>query len=171
MYKQFLNRPPFSRVRRNHGLEHATIHVLSERYPNTTFIGRSDGKGFYIYGQVATDVLRAAVNEALTRLRNGEHSLAIHPTCGTNIVTAGILAATASFLSLGGTKDEGWRERLKRLPTAIAATTLALFFAQPIGRAAQQYLTTEPNPGSLEIVAIHPIRAVRGNIHRILTAN
>ena len=79
MYKQFLNRPPFSRVRRNHGLEHATIHVLSERYPNTTFIGRSDGKGFYIYGQVATDVLRAAVNEALTRLRNGEHSLAIHP--------------------------------------------------------------------------------------------
>lgn len=171
MYKQLLNHPTFSRVRRNHGLEHATIHVLSERYPNTTFIGRSDGRGFYIYGQVATDGIRVAVNEALDRLRNGEHSLAVHPTCGTNLVTAGILAATASFLSLGGTKDEGWRERFKRLPTAIAATTLALFIAQPIGRAVQQYLTTEPNPGSLEIVAIHPIRSVRGIVHRILTAN
>lgn len=170
LYKQFLNHSTFSRVRRNHGLEHATIHVLSERYPNTTFIGRSDGRGFYIYGQVATEVVRVAVDEALDRLRNGEHSLAIHPTCGTNLVIAGILAATASFLSLGGTKDEGWRERLKRLPTAIAATTLALFFAQPIGRAAQQYLTTESNPGSLEIVAIHPIRGIRGNVHRILTA-
>ncbi len=171
MYKQFLNHPTLSHVRRNHGLEHATIHVLSERYPNTTFIGRSDVRGFYIFGQVTTDIVRVAVNEALDRLRSGEHSLAIHPTCGTNLVTAGIMAATASFLSLGGTKNEGWRERLKRLPTAIAAATLAVFFAQPIGRAAQQYLTTEPNPGSLEIVAIHPIRSVRGNVHRILTAN
>ena len=171
MYKQFLNHPTLSRVRRNHGLEHATIHVLSERYPSTTFVGRSDGRGFYIFGQVATDVLQVSVNEALDRLRNGEHSLAIHPTCGTNLVTAGIMAATASFLSLGGTKDEGWRERLKRLPTAVAATTLALFFAQPIGRAVQQYLTTEPNPGSLEVVAIHPLRSVRGKVHRIHTTN
>jgi hypothetical protein len=171
LYRQFLNHPTLLRVRRNHGLEHATINILTEQYPKTTFIGRSDGRGFYIYGKVATDAIRLAVIEALDRLRNGEHSLAFHPTCGTSTVTAGILAATASFLSLGGTKDEGWRERLKRLPTAILATTIALLFAQPIGRAAQQYLTTEPNPGSLEIVAIHPIRGIRGNVHRILTAN
>ena len=171
MYKQFLNHPVLLRVRRNHGLEHSTMHVLSERYPNSSFVGRSDGRGFYIYGQVATDVVQSSVNEALDRLRNGEKSLAIHPTCGTNLVTAGLLAATASFLSLGGNKEEGWRERLRRLPTAIAATTVALFLAQPIGRAVQQYVTTEPNPGSLEIVAIHPIRGARGNVHRVLTAN
>jgi hypothetical protein len=171
LLKRLLNRPILSRVRRNHGLEHATIHVLTERYPNTTFIGRSDGRGFFIYGQVPTEAVRNAVKEALERLRSGERDLAIHPTCGTNLVTAGILAGTASFLSLLGTKEEDWRERLKRLPTAIAATTLALIIAQPVGRAAQEYLTTEPNPGSLEIVAVHPLRSGRGNVHRILTAN
>jgi hypothetical protein len=171
LHKRFLNHPSFLRVRRNHGLEHATINILSEKYPNTTFIGRSDYRGFFVYGQVTTDVLQTTVNEALDRLRNGEYSLAIHPTCGTNLVTAGILAAMATFLALGGSKDEGWRERIKRLPTAIAATIVALFFAQPIGRAAQQHLTTEPNPGSLEVVAVHPIRVVRGNVHRVLTTN
>jgi hypothetical protein len=171
LHKQFLNHPSLSRIRRNHGLEHATINILSEKYPNSTFIGRSDHRGFYLYGQVSTDALQSTVNEALDRLRNGEHSLAIHPTCGTNLVTAGILAAMASFLSLGGSKDEGWRGRLKRLPTAIAATIVALFFAQPIGRAAQRHLTTEPNPGPLEIIAVHPIKVVRGNVHRVLTTN
>jgi len=171
LLNRFLNHPTLSRIRRNHGLEHATIHVLTERYPNTTFIGRSDGRGFYIYGHVPTEAVRNAVKEALDRLRNGERSLAIHPTCGTNIVTAGLLAGTASFISLLGAKDEDWRERIKRLPTVVAATTLALFFAQPIGRAAQEHLTTEPNPGLLEIVAVHPLRSGRGNVHRILTAN
>lgn len=171
MLNRFLNQPILSRVRRNHGLEHATIHVLTERYPNTTFIGRSDGRGFFIYGQVPTEAVWNAVREALERLRNGERALAIHPTCGTNLVTAGILAGTASFLSLLGTKDEDWRKRLQRLPTAVAATTLALLIAQPIGRAAQEHLTTEPNPGSLEIVAVHPLRSGRGNVHRVLTTN
>jgi hypothetical protein len=160
-----------SRVRRNHGLEHATIHVLTHREPQNTYIGRSDGRGFYIYGHVATETVWDAANEALDRLRNGEHTLAIHPTCGTNLVTAGILAATVSFLSMGGLKEERWTERLKRLPTAVAAATVALFFAQPIGRAAQQYLTTEADPGPLEIVAAYPLRGVRGKVHRVLTAH
>jgi len=170
-FQQRLSLPALSRIRRNHGLEHATINVLSERFPNTTLIGRTDRQGFYLYGQVPTEALRQAVDEALARLRGGEHSLAIHPNCGTNLVTSGILTGMASFFSLFGSKDEGWRERLERLPLAIAVSTLALIISQPIGRAAQQHLTTQPDPGPLEVLSVHSLRSDRVKIHRVLTRN
>jgi hypothetical protein len=160
---------PLSRIRKNHGLEHATIHVLSHRYPKKTFIGRSDNKGFYLYGDLSTEVLREAVEESLDRLRSGEHQLAIHPNCGTNLVTSAALAGTASFLSLLGSKNEGWRERMERLPLAVAVTVLALIAAQPLGRLAQQRLTTIADPGSLEIIDIQRLQRGRAIIHRVLT--
>jgi len=60
--QQCLSLPVLSRIRRNHGLEHATINILSERFPNTTLIGRSDRQGFYLYGQVSTEALRQAID-------------------------------------------------------------------------------------------------------------
>ena len=160
-----------SRIRRNHGLEHATINIISERFPNTTLIGRSDSRGFYLYGQIPTEALRQAVDEALERLRDGEYTLAIHSNCGTNLVATGMLTGMASFFSLLGSKDEGWRERLGRLPLAIAISTLALIISQPLGRAAQQHLTTQPDPGSLEVMSIHLIHRGQVKAHRVLTRN
>jgi hypothetical protein len=169
--QRFLNLPMVSRVRRNHSLEHATLNVLSEHFPNTTLIGRSDGRGFYIYGQVPTEAVKQSVAEALDRLRDGEHSLAIHPNCGTNLVTSGILAGASSFLCLARSKDEGWRERLERLPLVIAVTTLALIVAQPLGRSAQKYITTEPIPGPLEVLSIHLLSRGQAKVHRVLTVS
>ncbi|NIS82410.1 MAG: hypothetical protein GTO14_19880 [Anaerolineales bacterium] len=160
---------PFIRIRKNHGLEHATIHILSQRFPKKTFIGRSDTKGFYLFGDLTLETLREAVEEALDRLRRGEHQLAIHPNCGTNLVTSAALAGTASFLSLLGSKDESWRERMERLPLAVAATVLALIAAQPLGRLAQQRLTTIADPGSMEIAKILRIQRGRVRIHRVIT--
>ena len=169
--QQCLSLPALSRIRRNHGLEHATINILSERFPNITLIGRTDRQGFYLFGQVPTEALRQAVDDALSRLRNGEYSLAIHSNCGTNLVATGMLTGMASFFSLLGSKDEGWRERLGRLPLAIAISTLALIISQPLGRAAQQHLTTQPDPGSLEVMSVHLIHRGRLKAHRVLTRN
>ena len=46
-----------SRIRRNHGLEHATIHVLSEKHRNFSAQGNSDYGGFNlnIYGDIAEE--------------------------------------------------------------------------------------------------------------------
>ena len=171
LIQQCLSLPTLSRIRRNHGLEHATINILSERFPNITLIGRTDRQGFYLFGQVPTEALRQAVDDALSRLRNGEYSLAIHSNCGTNLVATGMLTGMASFFSLLGSKDEGWRERLGRLPLAIAVSTLALIISQPLGRAAQQHLTTQPDPGSLEVMSVHLIHRGRLKAHRVLTRN
>jgi hypothetical protein len=169
LLQQLVDYPFLSRIRRNHGLEHATIHVLGKRFPDTLLIGRSDSHGFYLFGEVPTEALRQSVVEALERLRQGEHRLAIHPNCGTNLVTAAILAGLASFLSLLSSKDESRRKRLERLPFTIAAALCALIVAQPLGRIAQQHLTTLPDPGGMEITAIHRLRKGRTTTHRILT--
>jgi len=165
-----LDQPVLSRIRRNHGLEHATIHLLSQTHPRRSFIGRSDRLGFYIYGEVETSQLEEIIHEALDRLRNGEHQLAIHPNCGTNLVTSGLLASGASFIALMGSERQGWRNRLNRLPNAILLAMGALILAQPLGLAAQKHLTVQADPGDLEIIGIQRVGEEPRPIHRIITS-
>jgi len=166
---QDLNQPRFARIRRNHALEHATIHILSGRYPNKSFIGRSDLKGFFLYGHISRDEVRTAADEALARLRRGDAHLAIHPNCGTNLVTSGLLAGSASFFALIGIGNKNWRQRLERLPMAITLTMISLIIAQPLGKAVQKHITTDGDPGQLEIIEVREMHGVHGTTHRVLT--
>jgi hypothetical protein len=147
----------FSRVRRNHALEHATINVLSERFAHLRLVARSSLWGFYIYGDVATDQVVAAAQEGLRRLRAGQRQMAIHPTCGTNLVVAGILAGTGAFLAIGGLfkkKPEGFFKHLSRLPLAWTAAVVGLVLAQPLGPLLQAHVTTQADVGDLHIIDV-----------------
>ena len=139
------------RTRRNHALEHATIHLLSAALPGKSLAGRSTPFGFYLYGDVTTDNLTTAAYEALHRLRQGERRLAIHPGCGTNFLTSGMFAGLAAFaaLSIGDQKH-----RLSRLPDVLIAATVALMIAQPVGPKLQEKVTTLADMGDLSIMAI-----------------
>jgi len=164
-----INQPGVSRVRRNHGLEHATIHILSHRFPKTSMAGHSDTGGFWLLGELETDQVRLAVEHGLARMRAGEHGLAIHPNCGTNFVTSGVLAGLAgAFAMLGAGKR--WQNQVERLPLAVTLATVALILARPLGFLMQEHVTTAGNPGGLQIVAIKPTR--RGNVraHRVVTS-
>ncbi|MCC7355545.1 MAG: hypothetical protein IT330_17535 [Anaerolineae bacterium] len=131
--------PIFARMRQSHAIEHATVHLLSQRDPSLRLVGRSDDKGFYIYGLVSTEMVRHAAEEALRRLQAGEAYLAIHPNCGTNIAAAGTLAGLAALLASAGRRRSFFWDRL---PSAITAATLALFLAQPLGYLLQARVTT-----------------------------
>lgn len=146
----FVNLPLLDRIRRHHALEHATIHVLTEKHRPLSVVGRSSLNGYYLYGDLTTEMVFEAAQEALARLRAGERHLAIHPNCGTNLVTAGSLAGLATFAVLGGSK----RRRLDLLPSAILAATAALLLAQPLGPMLQVRVTTLPDPGALIIKAV-----------------
>lgn len=160
-----------SRLRRNHALEHATIHILSHRFPDRRFIGRSNARGFLLYGDIPAEALEAAVLEALRRLRRGERHLAIHPNCGTNLVTSAILSGAASFFTLMSSGHENWRRRVDRLPLAIAATLLALIVSQPIGRSIQQHITTQGDLEHLEVISIERVQSNSYLVYRIYTKN
>jgi hypothetical protein len=131
--------------------------------------GRSDSRGFYIYGHIPTEVLDSAVHQALDRLRQGEYQLAIHPNCGTNLLTSGLFAGAVAFFALLGTNQTRWRDRLGRLPLAIFGATMALIVSQPVGTAAQRYLTTQGDPGTMEIVQIQRLRRGSAPLHRVRT--
>jgi hypothetical protein len=162
--------PALSRLRRNHALEHATIHVLVARHPRRTLIGRSDFKGFFLYGDLPTDEVAQAAGEALDRLNAGERRLALHPNCGTNLLTAGVLAGGAAFLASAGRRPpRRWSDRLLRLPSAVLAATLGVVLAQPLGMAVQRRYTTDPDPAGLRLVGVRRLSSGTLTLHRILT--
>ena len=164
----FMMTGPVSRIRRNHGLEHATLHILSERYPQKPLAGHSDLGGFWIVGDVSTEDLQSAVEEALTRMQAGESNLAVHPNCGTNFVTAGTLAGVAAMAALFGA-GRRTRDKLERLPLAASLATFGLMLAQPAGLFLQRHVTTSGEPGNLEVISIKPSQRGRLQAHRVAT--
>lgn len=159
--------PVLSHIRRNHGLEHATIHLLSRRYPGKPFAGHSDAGGFWLIGDVGTEELADVVMGALERLRNGERSLAIHPNCGTNFVAYGLLAGMGAFIALLGARRT--RDKVDRLPLVVLFATLGLMVGQPVGYNIQRKITTSGDPGNLKVLQIG--RGQRGRVvyHRVTT--
>ena len=164
----WLDFQPVSRIRRNHGLEHATLHVLAERQRRRLMAGYSNLSGFWIVGEVATEELESAVREALQRMRDGEKILAVHPNCGTNFVVAGLMAGAFASLAMFGS-GRRLRDQFERMPLAIILATLALIAAQPLGIFLQETITTSGDPGSMEVGEVIP--AAFGNLqaHRVLT--
>ena len=138
------------RVRRNHALEHATLHVLARDLPNLSLVGRSDWRGFLLYGEVPADALRRAVEEAYERLRAGQKALAVHPRCGTNLAVALVLSGAAFVVGLLGSANE----RRRRWPLTLAALAGALALARPLGPEVQRRLTTDPDMDGVAVGAI-----------------
>ena len=165
----FLDSPLITKIRRNHGLEHATIHILSKRNGNLSLVGYSDWNGFSLYGSVDTAEVRHAASEALHRLRRGESGLAVHPRCGTVLATTGLLTALAAFLaiSLGGNSSR--RFRWESVPAAVLAATGAAILAQPLGLMVQERYTVSGSPGNLEIKSISVKSDAGVVVHRINT--
>ncbi|MCX6066793.1 MAG: DUF6391 domain-containing protein [Chloroflexi bacterium] len=159
-----LEAPLVGETRRNHALEHATIHILSERFPGRTMAGHSNPTGFFLIGDFPTEHVREAVIEALTRLQNGESQLAIHAGCGTNYVVTGGIAAIFAYLGMSGTKNN--RERFERIPLVMLLSILAFMIGQPLGPALQKEVTTQPDPGGMTLEDVY---LVTKNVHRVVT--
>ena len=141
------NVPIVSIVRRNHGIEHATVSLLTARRADRRIVARSNTRGFIIFGEIETQELELATKEALRRLQAGDAHMAVHPNCGTNFVTSGMLAGLAAWaVTVLSTQGERKRSAWEALPTAFTAATLALFVAQPLGHTLHCLLYTSPSP-------------------------
>ena len=166
----FFDSPLITKIRRNHGLEHATIHILSRRHSNLALVGRSDWNGFTLYGPVDTAEVNHAAAEALHRLRRGEADLAVHPRCGTVLATTGIITGLAAFLAVGLDSGSGRRFRWGAIPAAVLAATAAAMVAQPLGMVFQKRFTVSGYPGNLEIKNISVQSTAAGVVmHRVNT--
>ncbi len=159
------------RVRRNHGLEHATIHVLNrQRY---RLSGRASAGGFFIFGNVPTDKVEKAAEEALRRMQNGQSGLAIHPNCGTNLVVTGLLTTSIAALGFSNTdRKSAW----DRFPVVLVLMMLASLYAQPLGHQVQEHITTSGDPGdAMQVIGVQrsemnlPLRDAPLVVHQVYT--
>jgi hypothetical protein len=142
-----------TRTRRNHGLEHATINVLSERFPGLRLAGYSTPYGFSIVGPVSREALTDAIDEALQRVSAGRRGLVIHERCGTNFVAGGLLAGLAAWLGMQGSRRNA-RSQLERLPLVILLSTLALLYSPAVGTWLQRNVTTTSQLIGVEVERI-----------------
>ena len=159
-----LDLPFLLETRRNHALEHATLKILSPKYPAVPMGGHSNPTGYFIVGDVHVDDLRAAASEALERLRAGESDLAIHPGCGTNYATSGLLAGSVAWFGLKG--KSAWQKKLWRIPFILPLAVLVWELSKPLGPALQVGVTTEAKVGAMQIVSVEKIRP---SLHRVIT--
>ena len=146
-----LDLPFIRRTRRNHGLEHATVHILSKQFRGVPMMGRSSDQGFVLFADAPQEAVETAVREALRRMKSGEHNLAVHPGCGTSRLTTGILASLTAIGAVSGTSR---RDALSRLPYMMVLMMVTILISEPLGMALQKYFTTDGDPADMEILEI-----------------
>lgn len=149
------------RTRQNHGLEHATIHMLGGRVRGVRISGISDPWGFTLFGNLTQPVVLRATSDALLRLQAGESNLAIHPNCGTNLFVKVVLASLAALLA-----QVGKRDTLDQFVRTMLFVLPALVIGEPLGYRVQAYTTT-PNVADRWIVSVQRIAIGPVVIHRV----
>jgi hypothetical protein len=151
-------------VRENHALEHATIVLLSQQFPETRLAGVSVAAGFFIFGDVPTEKVWPTAQEALHRLRGSEPELAIHERCGTNLAVAGLLTGLAAMTVAR------LRKPYNTFNNIVLASTAALVVARPLGLLTQRYVTTHTPNESMRIAGVYRL-SWRGVTHFVRTDN
>lgn len=152
-------------VKQNHALEHATIVLLSRKFPEVRFSGISFAAGFFVFGEISTAAILPTAQEALNLLRTTQPELAVHERCGTNLAISGMLTGLAAMAVA----------RMKRpfssANNVILASTAAMIIARPLGLKVQQYITTQTPNSSMRILDVKPVNLFGNPGHFVSTDN
>ncbi len=154
-----------SAVKQNHALEHASIVLLSRKFPDVRLAGISFAAGFFVFGDIATEAVLPAAQEALTLLRTTSPELAIHERCGTNLAVSGMLTGLSAMAVAR------MRRPYNTLNNVILASTAALILARPLGLTVQRYVTTQTPNASMAIKKVTPMRLFGAPAHFVSTDN
>ena len=153
------------RIRRNHGLEHATVAGLIERGVSPPLAGYSTPGGFFVFGDASTTTVREAAENALQRLAGGDRRRAVSRYCGTTLITGALLSGLAAAVILG--RGPG---RYRRIPAAAAAIVVATMVSKPLGDMLQRRYTTSADVSGLTITGVRRIWAGPYTLHRVSTS-
>src|SRR5437588_4694310 len=154
-----------SAVRQNHALEHASIVLLSTKLPDVRLAGVSSALGFLGFGDLPTEAILPAAQEALTLLRTTQPELAIHERCGTNLAVTGMLTGLSAMAVTR------MRRPFNNANNVILASTAAIILARPLGMTVQRYFTTQTPNASLVIEKVMPVSVFGTPAHFVSTDN
>lgn len=151
-------------VRRNHGIEHATVGILTQRKIKPPIFALATPSGFMIYSKLNKNEILSATNESIKLMLAGDSELAISQYCGTNIVAGGIIAviSTIIFAKILGKKSKG----ILNIANGFFISTL---LSKPIGRLVQKYITTDQHINGIKVKNIRSLNLGNFYIHHIST--
>ncbi len=152
-------------VKQNHALEHATIVLLSKKYPDVRLSGISFAAGFFVFGELPTEAILPTAEEALGLLRSTQPELAVHERCGTNLAVAGMLTGLSAMAVAK------MRRPYSTANNVILASTAALVLARPLGLTVQRYITTQTPNASMRILGVKPMQVLGAPAHFVSTDN
>jgi len=154
-----------SLTRKNHALEHASVHILSQKFPGRHMAGHSNPTGFFLIGDLPTESVAEAVTAALARLQGGEASLAIHPGCGTNLALLGLVPSVFALAVMSGTTTD--KQRSNRFSALFLSTLAGFFVGKKLGPWTQREVTTDADLSGMRIIEIVK---TRDQVHRVITS-
>jgi hypothetical protein len=152
-------------VKQNHALEHATIVLLSKKYPDVRLSGISFAAGFFVFGDLPTEAILPTAQEALKLLRTTQPELAVHERCGTNLAVSGMLTGLSAMAVAK------LRRPYSTANNVILASTAALVLARPLGLVVQRYVTTQTPNSSMRIIKVTPRTVFGAPAHFVSTDN
>ncbi|MDI9370323.1 MAG: hypothetical protein GX181_08510 [Synergistaceae bacterium] len=135
------------RVRRNHGLMHATINVLEEGMGQLDIEGMPTADGFSLRGKIGPESALHAATEALDRLKRGEVSLAAYRRCGISVLFANTMLALVLYVLLRLIGAGGLVSAGLTLAAVCFAGSKSGLFAQRLG-------TVSSNLDDMEITGV-----------------
>ena len=133
-----------SKLKKNHGLEHATINILEKEYGYTKLAGYAEENGFYIMGVNNTAYVEEAAKKGLELMKKGKNNLAIHKRCGTSMTVANFISAVIFLLLLF---TSGYFSLLNMIIAILIANLIGPYLGQLI----QQKFTTTSQVKEMEI--------------------
>ena len=146
------------------------MHMIARSGRAVRVVGRSDSRGFWLYGNIDTPLVRQAVTCALTALQADARDLAYHPRCGTGPAVGLITIGAGGMLASHLPTRSIWQRRL----ATAAASLIALLLSRPLADWVQRNWVTDADLERCTIQAIREVRppAARGakpllRVHRV----
>lgn len=152
-------------VRQNHALEHATIVLLSRKFPDVRLSGISFAAGFFVFGDLPTGAILPTAQEALDLLRTTSPELAVHERCGTNLAVSGLLTGLSAMTVAK------MRRPFNNANNVILAATIALVLSRPLGLTVQRHVTTQTPNESMSIEKVSSLKLFGAPAHFVSTDN
>ncbi|RJQ41330.1 MAG: hypothetical protein C4545_06910 [Anaerolineaceae bacterium] len=156
------------KVRSNHALEHATLHVLSTEVTRARVSGLSDAGGFWLLGEVPTALVFESARGALERMKAGDTGLAMHDNCGSNLVPSIMVSGGLAWLAMAGTGNS-LRKKAVRFPIAVLLALVGFEAAKPIGPLLQEKTTSTDHVDSMVVREVRCYKPYGLVIHRVTT--
>ncbi|HOJ02352.1 MAG TPA: DUF6391 domain-containing protein [Anaerolineaceae bacterium] len=166
--ENILEMNPVWKVRSNHALEHATLHVLSTKVTRARVSGISDAGGFWLLGDIPTNLVMESAREALQRMQAGETGLAMHENCGSNLVPSIVVSGGLAWLAMTGTGDS-LRKKARRIPLAVLMALLGFEVAKPVGPVLQSKMTSTDHFDGMLVREVLCYKTYVFVIHRVTT--